>query len=347
MNAANFQQSINGKPVALFHIFTQEISCFITNYGARIVSLETFDKEDKMVDVVLGFDNLDDYIHAKSQYHGATVGRYANRIANGTFTINDSTFSLVKNKGNNSLHGGINAFHNQVWDCVSHTQNEIVLEFISPHLEEGFPGELKTRVTFTVDGSNVSIDYEAISTEDTIINLTNHAYFNLNGEGSGTVLDHKIFINAEYFTPVDNNSIPLGHLQLVSETPFDFTREKAIGIDIDEENEQLKIGKGYDHNFVLNQYVEKKLNLAARAWGDKSNIKMEVWTTEPGVQFFTANNLDGSDKGKSGVDYTKRMAFCLETQHFPDSPNQAHFPSTLLRAEQKFQSSTVFRFSTA
>lgn len=345
MNAANFETTIQDKPVRLFHLYSQNISCFITNYGARVVSLSTLDKDFRMVDVVLGFDSIEGYLNANGKYHGATIGRYANRIAGGTFQLNGATHILAQNKGGNSIHGGSNGFHNKVWTCISHNENEITLELISPHMEEGFPGELTTQITYKIQGSSLLIEYRATSLKDTIINLTNHSFFNLNGEGSGTILNHTLLINSDYYTPVNENFIPIGSVDMVSDTPFDFTKKKEIGLDIDQDNVQLNLGHGYDHNFVLNQYVEGDLNLAAKVIGDKSNIKMEVWTTEPGIQFYTANHLNGSDTGKSGEKYTKRTAFCLETQHFPDSPNQSKFPSTTLKANQNFLSRTEYRFS--
>ncbi|MEM9549244.1 MAG: aldose epimerase family protein [Bacteroidota bacterium] len=346
MNSEKFQKVIDGKLVQLYHIFSQNISCFITNYGARVVSLTTRDKDSRMVDVVLGFDNIDGYLEANEQYHGATVGRYANRIANGSFSIGNEQYILDQNNGVNSLHGGVKAFHNQVWECLQHEDDSILLELISPDMQEGFPGKLKTHVRFTIVDSTLQIQYEAISTKDTVINLTHHSYFNLNGEGSGTTLQHYLKINSEYYTPVNETTIPTGALNMVADTPFDFTKTKSIGEHINNDHEQLTIGFGYDHNFVLNQHVEGELNYAAEAIGDKSKIKMEVWTTEPGVQFYSANHLDGSDAGKSGHSYTSRSAFCLETQHFPDSPNQNHFPSALLSENQIFRSFTEYRFST-
>ena len=336
MNKANFEHSVNGKSVELFHIFSNNISCYITNYGARVVALKTLDHHSKEVDVVLGFDSLDGYLTASQKYHGATIGRYANRIAHGEFKINDSTYKLSQNSNGNTLHGGEQAFHNRVWTCISHDDQKVVLGLISP-------GELEVQVSYSIKGSTLHIEYKATSSEDTIINLTHHSYFNLNGEGSGSILNHLLSINAEYFTPIDNNKISTGTLEMVADTPFDFTRKKEIGKDIENDHEQLKFCNGYDHNFVLNQYVEGELNLAAVAWGEKSNIKMEVWSTEPGIQFYTASRLEG--KGKSGENYHSREAFCLETQHFPDSPNHSHFPTTLLKTNQIFKSNTEYRFS--
>lgn len=345
MNTAHFESQIHNKSVHLYHIHSQNISCFITNYGARVVSLTTRDKDSRMVDVVLGFNTIQEYLSADEQYHGATVGRFANRIAYGRFELHDRTYTLAQNNGSNSLHGGVNAFHNQVWKCIGREENSIKFELISPHMEEGFPGELKTWITYTISGSDLQIDYEAISTEDTVVNLTHHSYFNLNGEGSGSILDHTLRINSDFYTPVDQNTIPTGTLEMVADTPFDFSKMKAIGAEIDVENEQLQLGLGYDHNYVLNQYVSGQINFAAEVVGDESQIRMEVWTTEPGVQFYTANHLNGSDTGKAGFAYEARTAFCLETQHFPDSPNQNHFPTTTLLANEIFRSRTEYRFS--
>lgn len=345
MNAANFDSIIQGKPVQLFHLHSQNFSCFITNYGARVVSLMTLGKDHRMVDVVLGFDSIDGYLNANEKYHGATVGRFANRIANGEFKIHDTTYRLAQNNDGNSLHGGINAFHNKVWDCISYEEKKLVLELISPHLEEGFPGELSTQVTFSIEGSTLVIGYKAVATRDTIINLTHHSYFNLNGEGSGSILHHALLLNSEYYTPINSKTLPTGSIEMVTDTPFDFTSKKEMGTDIDNENQQLEYGNGYDHNFIINHYVEGDLNFVAKAIGDATNILMEIWSSEPGVQFYTANHLDGQDIGKSGKNYTRRSAFCLETQHFPDSPNQSHFPTTFLKANQVFKSRSKYRFS--
>ena len=345
MNTANFETTIHEEPVQLFHLKSQNISCFITNYGARVVSLSTLDKHKEMVDVVLGFDSIDGYLNANEKYHGATIGRFANRIANGAFKIQDKSYTLTQNSGENSLHGGINAFHNKAWKCLLQEENKLTLELISPHMEEGFPGELNVQVTFRIQGSTLKIDYKAVAKSDTVINLTHHSYFNLNGEGSGSILNHSLLINSEYYTPVNAKAIPTGTVKMVADSPFDFTKEKKIGDEIDNDNIQLEYGNGYDHNFPINHYVKGELNFVAKAYGDKTNIKMEVWSTEPGVQFYTANHLNGSDQGKSGRAYDKRSAFCLETQHFPDSPNHPHFPSTILPANQTFISSSEYRFS--
>lgn len=344
MNIDRFTSEVDGKQVSLYPISNNHISCHITNYGARVVSLVVNDRESNPVDVVLGFDTLDGYLNADEQYHGATVGRYANRIAKGRFTINEQEFNLAINNPPNSLHGGVSAMHNQVWKVIKHESNLITLEYVSAHMEEGYPGELTTQVTYELKGSDLVITYKARSTEDTIINLTHHSYFNLNGEGSGTILKHLLKINSEYYTPVNQDTIPTGKLHLVDGTPFDFSSKKEVGIDILAEDEQLTFGLGYDHNFVLNNYEKGKQGFAAKVSGDLSGIEMEVWTTEPGVQFYSANHLNGKDHGKSGQPYAKRNAFCLETQHFPNSPNQSQFPSTSLSAGELFHSETEYRF---
>ncbi|MFT6338086.1 MAG: aldose 1-epimerase [Saprospiraceae bacterium] len=344
MNIDRFTSELDGKLVSLYPISNNHITCHITNYGARVVSLMVMDKQSNALDVVLGFDSLDGYINADEQYHGATVGRYANRIANGRFFINEKEYTLAINNPPDALHGGIAAMHNQVWTVVKHEKNKITLEYVSPHMEEGFPGELTTQVTYEIKGSDLVITYKAKSTEDTILNLTHHSYFNLNGEGSGAVLDHCLMINSEYYTPVNQNTIPTGKLDLVDGTAFDFTSKKKIGLDIEIEDEQLGFGYGFDHNYVVRNHEEGTLSFAAKVNGDVSGIEMEVWTTEPGVQFYSANHLSGKDIGKSGIRYAKRNAFCLETQHFPDSPNQRHFPSTSLLAGDLFYSETEYRF---
>lgn len=344
MNIDRFTSEEEGKQVSLYPISNNHISCYITNYGARVVSLVVNDKNFNPIDIVLGFDSFDAYLNADEQYHGATVGRYANRIAKGRFTINEKEYKLAINCPPSSLHGGHTAMHNQVWSVIKHESNQITLEHVSPHMQEGFPGELTTQVTYELKGSDIVITYMAKSTKDTIINLTHHSYFNLNGEGNGSVLRHLLKINSEYYTPVNQDTIPTGKLNLVNGTPFDFTSKKEIGVDLTAEDEQLSIGFGYDHNFVLNNYEKGRLGFAAKVSGDLSGIDMEVWTTEPGVQFYSANHLNGKDKGKSGQSYTKRSAFCLETQHFPDSPNQSQFPSTSLLAGELFHSETEYRF---
>lgn len=319
----------------------------ITNYGGRLVTLCTPDREGKFADIVLGFDNLQGYL-AKNPYFGALVGRYANRIANAEFSLNGKTYQLAKNDGPNSLHGGTRGFDKVVWKAKESSvagDSALQLTYVSKDGEEGYPGNLTATITYTLtDSDELKIEYEATTDKDTVINLTNHSYFDLTGQFAGSILDHEVTINADRFTPVNSNLIPTGELKDVKGTPFDFTQPARIGARIDEEDEQLKYGIGYDHNFVLNR-SGTGLSLAARVKDAKTGRVLEVSTTQPGMQFYTGNHLDGHVRGKGGVMYGFRFGFCLETQHFPDSPNQPTFPSAELKVGQKYQGTTVFKFS--
>src|SRR5438067_11606165 len=305
----------------------------VTNYGGIIVLLRVPDKKGMPGDVVLGYDNLDGYLK-NSPYFGAIVGRHGNRIANGKFTLDGVDYHLAKNNGPNSLHGGLKGFDKVIWHAEPFTNKEgsgLVLTYTSKEGEEGYPGNLKIKITYTVtDQNELQIDYEATTDKATPVNLTNHSYFNLAGQGNGDILKHEVEINADRFTPVDATLVPTGELREVKGTPLDFRKPTAIGARINTDDEQMKFGKGYDHNFVLNG-KGKGPHLAARVHEPTSGRVMEVWTTEPGVQFYTGNFLDGSNKGKGGKVYKHRYGFCLETQHFPDSPNQPKFPSTVLK----------------
>lgn len=318
----------------------------LTNYGARIVSLIVPDKKGNLVDVVLGFSNINGYLEADELYHGATIGRYANRISNGTFELNGLQYTIQANNGPNALHGGKNGFHSKIWDRRLNNPNQVTFYYTSPDGEEGFPGKLTVSVDYLLTDSNeLIINYRANSDKDTIINLTNHAYFNLNGEGAGSIVDHIIEIAANEFLPINDVQIPLGEQRPVNNTLFDFRKAKRLSADITKEDEQLKSGgDGYDHTFVLSKTTISKGEVAASAYSEESGIKLEVLTTEPGIQFYTGNALTGKDRGKSGQAYAKQHAFCFETQHFPDAPNQTQFPSPILRAEQSFQSQTIYRF---
>ena len=317
----------------------------ITNYGGIIVSLKTPDRNGVLGEVTLGYDSLDGYL-AKNPFFGSLVGRYGNRIGGARFTLNGVTYDLVQNNGRNHLHGGKVGFDKKVWKAEPSESPEgpmLALTTTSADGEESYPGNLKVKVVYTLLAKNaLRIDYLATTDKDTVVNLTNHTYFNL--AGSGTITDHEIVINADRFTPVDAELIPTGELRPVVGTPFDFTTSRRIGERIDEPDEQISYGKGYDHNFVLRS-VPGQLSLAARAYDPKSGRILEVETTEPGVQFYTGNFLDGSITGKGGQTYAKRSGFCLETQHFPDSPNKPDFPSTVLKVGQEYRSTTVFRFS--
>ena len=325
---------------------SQGMEARVTNFGAILVSLKTPDREGRMADVVLGFDTFDEYLTTR-RYFGATVGRFANRIAKGAFTLDGVAYSLARNNGENTLHGGIHGFHKAVWKGrkVSSEPPSVEFAYLSRDGEEAFPGNLSVTVTYTLTARNeLRIDYSARTDKATIVNLTNHSFFNLAGQGQGDVLGYLVQIDAARFTPADAGQIPTGELRPVAGTPFDFRRPAAIGARIGDADAQLQMAKGYDHNYVLDH--APGLGFAARVADPKSGRVMEVLTTEPGVQFYTANTLDGTGGGKGGKAYGPRSGFCLETQHFPDSPNHPAFPSTVLRPGGRFQSSTVFRFST-
>ena len=317
----------------------------IMTYGGTVVSLKVPDRAGKMADVVLGYDNLEGYLKS-SPYFGCIVGRYGNRIAKGAFSLNGHQYTLAKNDGENTLHGGVKAFDKVVWkasEVKSKTGVGLSLSYMSKDGEEGFPGNLSVTVVYMLTNRNeLKIDYSATTDKTTVINLTHHSYFNLAGEGS--ILNHEMMIDASRFTPVDNGLIPTGELRSVKGGPMDFAKPARIGARIDDQNEQLVLGRGYDHNWVLNNNTGRPA-LAARAYEPASGRVMEVYTTEPGIQFYTGNFLDGSITGKGGQVYKKRYGFCLETQHFPDSPNKPSFPSTVLKPGRTYRSTTVYKFS--
>lgn len=347
LKVEDFQKMIDGKEVGLYFLKNGEIEMAVTNFGGRIVSLCTPNKQGGMTDVVLGFKSIDDYLAANEAYHGALIGRVGNRIAKGTFTLEDQTYALPLNNGPNHLHGGPKGFHNQVWEVKSASETSIVLTYISEDGEMGYPGNLSVEVEYELTAKNeVVMKYKATSDKATPVNLTNHAFFNLEGEGSGTINDHILSINADYFTPVDETLIPVGNNAPVDGTPFDFRKGKAIGQDLalQENDEQLKNGGGYDHNFVLNK-DKAGMTLAATVLALKSGVKMEVLTEEPGIQFYGGNFFDGSDTGKLGKTFNYRESFALETQHFPDSPNQEAFPSIILNPGVSYQTKSIYKFS--
>ncbi|TWU15695.1 aldose epimerase family protein [Planctomycetes bacterium Poly21] len=321
----------------------------VTNYGAIITSIVVPDRDGKGADVVLGYNSVEGYINAVDKpYFGAVVGRYGNRIAKGKFTLDGETYSLAINNGENSLHGGIIGFDKVVWTVKSADNRSIKLNYLAKDMEEGYPGNLDVTVTYTVtDENQLVIDYHATTDKATPVNLTQHTYFNLQGEGEGSILDHELKLNASQFTPVDQGLIPTGETPSVTGTPFDFTTAKAIGRDIGDDHEQLTFGGGFDHNWVLDKDGKSgERTLAAEVFDPVSGRTLTVSTTEPGIQFYCGNFLDGRLKGKSGKTYGHRSGFCLETQHFPDSPNQPNFPSTILRPGETYQTQTVFAFST-
>jgi aldose 1-epimerase len=318
-----------------------------TNYGGIITALLVPDASGKLGDVALGYNSLDGYLKS-SPYFGAIVGRYGNRIGKARFKIDDQTYKLPANDGPNTLHGGVKGFDKVVWQAEPFEKEDsvgVIFTYTSKDGEEGFPGNLQTRVTYTLtDKNELSFEYHATTDKPTVVNLTQHAYFNLAGEGNGDILGHEVMIPADQYTPVDARLIPTGKLEDVTNTPFDFRMKTPIGARIDADHEQIKRGGGYDHNFVLKR-KEPGLALAARVAEPTTRRVMEVHTTEPGVQFYTGNFLDGSITGKAGKPYGKRTGFCLETQHYPDSPNRPEFPSTVLRPGEEYKSQTVYTFS--
>jgi len=331
-----FRDSVEGRPTTLYLLKNSNgFEAAVTNYGARLVSLIVPDSRNYFRNVVLGYDSIAQYVHGHEDYFGATVGRYGNRIAKGRFSIDGREFILNCNDGPNHLHGGNKGFASRVWDATQIDRQAVEFSYTSKDGEEGYPGNVHVQVIYRLTDSNtLKINYVAVSDRITVINLTNHTYFNLNGRGSGTINNHLLQINADGYTPVDSTLIPTGKIEAVDGTPFDFRKPFAIGSRI-KGNEQLKYGKGYDHNFVLNQSPGRRLGLAASVAGDRSKIAMDVWTTEPGIQFYGGNFLKGADY---------RTAFCLETQHFPDSPNEPAFPSTLLLPGKVYRSTTVYAF---
>jgi aldose 1-epimerase len=344
-DANNFKQTVLGKQVDLFVLKNNNnFQVAITNYGGRIVSMLVPNKKGGAVDVVLGYESLKSYQKPKEPFFGALIGRYGNRIAKGKFTIDGKNYQLDINDGVNTLHGGFNGFYSKVWDAKQLSPQRLELSCLSKDGEGGYPGNLKVKVVYTVtDDNTLKIDYSATTDKTTIINLTNHAYFNLSGAGSSTITDHLLQINADAITPIDSMLIPTGKLLPVKNTPFDFTKAKAIGADINQSNDQLKNGKGYDHNFVLNNNDETKP--AATVFSPQTGIEMEVYTTEPGLQFYSGNFLTVKDHdGKGKAAYGYRSAFCLETQHFPDSPNQPTFPATILKPGQRYHTNTSYQF---
>lgn len=344
-----FESVTDGQPTRLYVLKNKNgLEATFTNFGLRLVSLMVPDKNGVFEDVVLGFSNLKGYQTKKGSYFGAIIGRYSNRISDGEFTLEGKTYTLAINNGKNHLHGGVKGFNNVVWEAQQLKTNEIEFTRISPDMEEGYPGNLKVKVSYTLtDDNELQINYYATTDKTTIINLTHHSFFNLAGEGNGDVNHHQLMINADFFTPVNQDLIPTGVIEKVKGTPFDFTSLKTIGRDLNEKHLQFQYAKGYDQNFVLNKTPKNKqgLVLAAKVLEPNSGRVMEVYTSEPGIQFYEANHLDGSVKGKSGKSYLFRGAFCLETQHFPNSPNQINFPTTILRPHQTYTSTTVYKFT--
>jgi len=347
LQSSDFKTIIEGKATDLYFLQNANgAKAAITNYGGRIVGLTVPDQYGNPVDVVIGMKSVDAYRKATEPYFGALIGRVGNRIAKGQFSLDGKSYELYLNNGPNSLHGGNKGFQYVVWDAVQLNDSTLTLNYLSKDGEENYPGNLKVSVTYRLNATNgLEISYTWQSDARTVANLTNHAFFNLNGEGSGSINDHYLTINADKYTPVDATLIPTGELTSVKETPFDFTKGSTIGARLDTTtNEQLKFGKGYDHNYRLNK-LEGKLEWAAKIIGDKTGIIMDVYTTEPGLQFYGGNFMQSKNTLKYGEKDHFRTAFCLETQHFPDAPNQAHFPSIVVEPQQVYSSQTIYQFS--
>lgn len=327
----------------IYTLASKHLRVRVTNFGARLVSIEAPDRHGVMGDVVLGYDLPELYIRDQTTYLGATIGRYANRIAGGAFTLDGEAFHLDRNRDGNTLHGGTQGFHRKMWTPRPTTSGvEFTLE--SEDGDMGFPGNLRISVHFTLDGNRLQINYTATSDRTTVINLTNHAYFNLGGDDCTTIEGHELLLYADYFTPVGPGLILTGAISPVAETPFDFTRMQPIGGRINQPSEQLVLAGGYDHNWVL-QKGNQQLHEAAMVYEPLSGRTLTVATTEPGIQFNSGNSLNGSCVGRRNVPYIRRRSLCLETQHFPDSPNHPHFPSTVLRTDEVFRSTTTYTFS--
>lgn len=337
----------DGKPVTLYTLKNAQGSeAKIMNYGGIVQSLKVADRTGKRDDVVLGYDNVDGYIKV-TPYFGCLVGRYGNRIGGAKFTLDGQTYTLATNNGPNSLHGGIKGFDKVVWNVVKATGNSLELQYLSKDGEEGFPGNLNVTAVYTLTDDNaLKLTFHATTDKATVVNLTHHSYFNLKGQGNGDILGHEVYINADKTTPVDSTLITTGEFADVTGTPFDFRKPTAIGARIDDPNPVLQYGPGYDHNWVVNQAKPGELTLQARVTEPTTGRVMEVWSDEPGLQFYAGNFLDGTITGKGGKVYQKRTGFCMEPQHYPDSPNKPQFPSVVLRPGQTYQNTIIYKFST-
>lgn len=342
---AQFDRILNGKQVRLFTLINSNgVTCDITNYGARVVSLWVPDRNGQFDDIVLGFDSIEGYLNSSEAYFGATIGRYANRITKGRFKLGKKVYQLDCNDGENHIHGGKDGFHNQVWEAEQVSPGELELSYVSRDGEEGYPGNLHVRVRYSLDEDNtLSISYSAQTDADTPFNITNHSYFNLKGAGNGNVGDHILQINASQFTPLQEGQMPEGAIESVENSPFDFRKPTRINSRIEEGNEQLQYGSGYDHHYVLDNNGADMAK-AASVEEEKSGRVLDVYTSEPGIQFYGGNFLDGSVTGKNNKVYAFRSAFCLETQQFPDSMNHRQFPTSILRAGETYTSITRYRF---
>ncbi|MEM9649761.1 MAG: aldose epimerase family protein [Bacteroidota bacterium] len=347
LKKGDFETIIDGKKVSLFRLKNDfGLIAEISNYGGRVLSLWLPDREGNFSDVVHGPASIHDAMDEKYQYFGAIIGRYANRVQNAQFILEGNTYNITRNNGENHLHGGVKGFNNVVWDVIAYGGGKLELSYFSKDGEEGFPGNLKVLVTYELTNDNeLKISYSAVTDRPTVVNLTHHSFFNLAGAGEGTIYDHELQINASSFTPIDENGIPSGLMQEVKNTPFDFSKKHRIGDRIDLDNEQLAYGNGFDHNYIINKDIGETA-YAASVFEPSTGRIMEVYTNEPGIQFYSGNFLDGTVKGKKGILYQKRSAFCLETQHYPNSPNEINFPSTALLPGETYSSICIYRFLT-
>ena len=347
LKKADFQKIVDGKTEDLYILTTKNgVEMSVTNYGAKIVSLHVPDRDGNMVDVVLGHNNMDEYLTSKEPYFGAVCGRVANRIAKGEFTLDGQTYRLAVNNGPNHLHGGIKGFNAVVWDVQVIDHQTLELTYVSPDGEEGYPGTLTVKMTYRLtDHHAVEISYEAHTDRPTILNLTNHSYFNLSGAGDPSIYDHLLTLNADTYLPTDDTAIPYGEPAPVAGTPMDFRTAHPIGERIEADFQQLIFGKGYDHTYILNRHNGGPAWFGARAMSPRTGIIMDVYTSEPGIQLYTGNWMTGEFHGKYGYRYPFRSAFCLETQHYPDSIHQPTYPPVVLYPGQTFQSQTIYRFN--
>lgn len=338
-------QTADGTAVPIYTLKSGQVEIRVTGYGAKLVSVRTPDRGGNVADIVLGFDKLDDFLNPKEPHLGSIVGRFGNRIAKGKFSIDGNSYQIPINNGPNALHGGPVGFDKHVWESQE-VPNGVEFTLVSPDGDMGFPGKLTAKARYTLTGNTLRIDYSATTDKPTVVNMTNHAYFNLHGDDQGNILDQVMEIHADRFTPVDSGLIPTGELEPVAGTALDFRTAQVIGARIDDGFEQMTLAGGYDHNFVVNGEAGK-LRVAAIATDPVSGRRMTVETTEPGIQFYSGNFLNGMFTGRHGAKYEKHTGFCLETQHFPDSPNHSNFPSTLLRPGETMHSTTTFTFGTA
>ncbi len=345
--AEAFEKKVDGRQTGLYTL-TNKRGCeaTVTNYGAKIVSLMVPDQKGQLIDVVLGHPSIDDYLTSEEPYFGAVCGRTANRIAKGQFTLDGVSYQLAVNNGPNALHGGIKGFNAVVWEVKRVSDSSLELFYLSPDGEEGYPGNLSVTILYELTEDNaLDITYKAETDKATILNLTNHSYFNLSGHGDPSIGDHLLLLNAETYLPTDENAIPYGAPQPLKGTPMDFTQPYRIGERINDDFEQLRFGNGYDHTYLLEKSIPDEYSFAGLCESPKTGIKMEIYTTEPGLQLYSGNWMTGNVAGKQGKHYPCRSAVCFESQHFPDSINKPDYPSVVLRPGEEFESRTTYKFS--